>query len=185
VLGDLATVAAPLGNVREHVFFGARKTFYTESDIDDVSLTALAITRAIDEFLTTSRAVATEFGLSVVTRLSELLEVGRLRDLLRSSPGAPVDVLLDVGWNSPPAAATRLVLEGRELCRLIDRTERLFTTAAFDQRHADDVAYIERKTAGLFGFLAILDARYRAIKRRWVSYRKAFVGNVLDQANEL
>jgi hypothetical protein len=55
-----------------------------------------------------------------------------------------------------------------------------------EQEHAADIAYIERKSQGFWRFLAVLDSRYRAIRRRWLAYRlPAFRASLLDQAREM
>ncbi|MFL5582052.1 MAG: DUF3320 domain-containing protein, partial [Gemmatimonadaceae bacterium] len=82
--------------------------------------------------------------------------------------------------------ATAIIERGKELARLRERVARHFVPAVEEQEHAEDVAYVERKTQGLFGFLALLDGRYRAIRRRWTSYRQpSYAGSMIDQANEM
>src|SRR5262249_19242566 len=54
------------------------------------------------------------------------------------------------------------------------------------QEHSADIAYVETKASGVLGFLAILDGRFRAIKRRWLSYRKpGYAPSVVEQAAHL
>ena len=184
-LRDLSVVAVPLGRIDEHPFFGSQKTFYTESDIDAIKGAAAAGLQDLDKLRTLSKSASENFGVPDLSVLADVRETVVLRNLLAASPGAPVDVLLNPAWNAAPPAATQLVQEGRELSRQIARTEQLFTKDVFDQEHADDIAFIVDKASGFFGFLAVLNGRFRTIKNRWVSYRRAFVGNVLEQANEL
>lgn len=184
-LRELASVAAPLGRITEHAFFGAVKTFYTEDSIDDIKRRARELLGGVASVLALSERVTTEFGLPPCVKLGDAGDLAFLGDVLAASPGAPVDVLQDPAWNSPPAFAEQFVNEGRELTRKVARVEELFSRDVFDQAHGDDVGYVERKASGFWGFLAILDGRYRSIKKRWAVYRRAFVGNMLDQANEL
>ena len=56
----------------------------------------------------------------------------------------------------------------------------------FETNPADEIAYIEQKSAGFFSFLAFLDSRYRAIKNRWLLLRlPSYEASLLEQANDL
>jgi hypothetical protein len=59
-----------------------------------------------------------------------------------------------------------LIENGRKLERGRQQIDRQFTEAVLDQEHAADVAYVEQKTAGIFGFLAFLYRRYSARSRK-------------------
>src|SRR6185436_5961375 len=60
-----------------------------------------------------------------------------------------------------------------------------FTADALCQEHAADIAYVESKS-GLLGCLSILDARWRAIRKRWLTYRlPSYRESLVTQANDL
>jgi hypothetical protein len=62
----------------------------------------------------------------------------------------------------------------------------MFNDAVFDQEHADDIAYVEQKAQGALSLFALLDARYRAIRRRWRGYRYAtYTKSLVEQAADL
>lgn len=61
-----------------------------------------------------------------------------------------------------------------------------FTPAVLEQEHAEDVAYIEKKAQGIFSFLAFLDTRFRAVKKRWLAYRlPSYQESIAGQAHDL
>lgn len=184
-LRELAAVAGPIESITRHPFFSATKIFYTEADVDSIRERASSLRKELEHFAEIQQDVQKQFALPPVERLTELADFEAVRDVLSSSPGAPVEVLIDPEWNSAPAHANQLVEDGRQLSRQLSRTRQLFDGSVLDQSHSDDISFVERKASGLFGFLAILDARYRAIKRRWSAYRRGFIGNMLEEASEL
>lgn len=61
-----------------------------------------------------------------------------------------------------------------------------FAEKVFELNPTDEIAYIERKSEGIFSFLAILDSRYRAIRRRWIAIRRfGEPCKLIDQATEM
>jgi very-short-patch-repair endonuclease len=125
-----------------------------------------------------------EDGLSLppVRTFADVDTAVAVADVLRRSPGAPAAVLASDAWNAPPPEATRLVEQGRAVAALRDRLLGQLAPEALEQDHAADAAYVERKSQGVFGFLALLDGRYRAIRRRWTGWRRpAFEGGLAEQ----
>jgi very-short-patch-repair endonuclease len=130
--------------------------------------------------------VESAFSLPPVRTLADVETAAAVAAVLHESPGAPLAVLESDAWNAPPAEATALVEAVRKLQRLRHQIDQRFQEAVLDQRHAEDVAYVERKCSGIFGFLAMLDGRFRAIKRRWLAYRKpGHAPPIIEQANDM
>lgn len=184
-LRELAAVAVPIGAVSRHAFFSATKTFYTESDIDSMREIAGALLRELDRFADLLKEVRERFALPSIEKVTDLSDLQSVRQVLCRSPGAPVNVLTNNEWNTPPAKAKQLIDDGRRHSRQVSRINLLFRETVFDQTHSSDIDFVEHKASGSFGFLAFLNGRYRTMRRRWTGYRLGFIGNMLEEGNEL
>lgn len=185
-LDDLATHAKAIGRPTQHAWRETGKTLYTEDDIDDVIERARDVESKVASLMSGSREVAELFGVPVPETLDDFEALADLADVLAASPGVAPDILQNDAWNSPPREATVLLEKGRKFKELKDRLRRKFTDDAFDTDHGSDIAYVEQRNSGLLAFLAILDARYRAIKRRWFTYRRdGYSVSLIEQAADL
>jgi very-short-patch-repair endonuclease len=185
-LADLAAHAAVVGDVRSHPWRDTRATFYGEASLDTIEdLVRAAAVEAADVARIAAHAERT-FGLPPISSFADVDVAGRIADVSVRSPGAPLRVLENAAWNQAPPQATALVTLGRSVDALAKKVGAWFAEDALQQDHATDIAYVEQKSQGFFGFLAFVDGRYRSIKRRWIGYRKpAYEKALIDQANDL
>jgi very-short-patch-repair endonuclease len=185
-LHDLTVTAAEAGAPVQHPWRDATKTFYSAEDLDHARELAQAVVVRIDDVARLAMAATEMLGLPAARGLEDVGVIAAIADVLARSPGAPLGVLARDEWNQPPAEATGLVERGRELATLEARVARHFTSEVLDQDHVDDIRHVEQKSQGLFGFLATLDGRYRAIRKRWTSYRQpSYRPSLIEQANEM
>jgi very-short-patch-repair endonuclease len=187
LLGDLAAAQGPIGPPSRHPWRDTGRVYYTSAVLEDVAATLDRLVAQIDDVLAKAAAAATAFALPPFRTPSDVAMAGVIAEVYERSPGAPLSVLDSDAWNAPPTEATALVGEVREFQRQRVELDRRFTREAMEQAHAPDIDFVELKTSGLFGFLAILDGRFRNIKRRWLGYRAAGYNPpaLLDQANDL
>jgi len=187
LLGDLAAAQEPIGLPSHHPWRDTGRVFYTPAALEDLAATMDALVAQVDDVLTKAAEVSEAFALPPVRTPGDVMTARAVAAVYERSPGAPLAVLESDAWNAPPAEATALLSEVRELQRQRTALDRKFTREALEQEHASDIAYVEQKTSGLFGFLAILDGRFRTIKRRWLGYRAPGYNPpaLLDQANDL
>ncbi len=185
-LQDLAAASTAIATPAEHPWRDTTKTFYSEDDLLSIDELARDLTARLSELIQQCAAIQEAFGLPEIRTFADIEAAAGIASVLRRSPGAPMAVLQNDAWNSPPAEATTLVERGPELDRLKEKVKSQFSTTVLEQDHASDIAYIEGKSQGLFSFLAFLDSRYRSIKKRWQSYRlESFKGSLVDQSNEM
>jgi very-short-patch-repair endonuclease len=185
-LQDLAASSTVIGAPTDHPWRDTTKTFYSEDDLLAVEELSRDLAVRLSDLIQRGTAIQHAFGLPEIRSLVDIEAAAGIASVLRRSPGAPMAVLQNDVWNSPPAEATALVERGRELELLKERINRQFRAEVIEQEHASDIAYVERKSQGLFNFLAFLDGRYRSIKKRWLSHRlESFQGSLIDQANEM
>ena len=199
-LDDLAQAAAPIGPVAEHPWRDAGRTFYTEDDLVNIHAHATELHDRLSGVMAQAAAVGALLGLPPAPRtvlqteglippsiqtFADIETASRVAAVIARSPGAPLAVLQSLDWDAPPPAARALIERGRTIARLHGRLSQRFTAETFAHEHAADIAYVEQKLGGTFGFLAFLDGRYRAILRRWQAYRlPAYQAAPLDQAQE-
>jgi hypothetical protein len=185
-LRELAAAASGVGDPAQHPWRDATKTLYTEDDLALVRELATDLAGRLADVRRQATDVAAAFGLPPVRNAAEVDAADRVASVMNRSPGAAAAVLGEATWNSAPAEALHLIRRGREIARLRQRAEELFTPDVADQDHAADIAYVERKAEGLFGFLSVLDGRWRAIRSRWSRYRlPTYQASLLDQGAEL
>ena len=185
-LRDLAAASQEIGVPAQHPWRDTTKTFYSTEDLESVEEVATDLLGRLDDVARRAAAVADSLSLPALRTFTDTDTAASIAGVLAKSPGAPLAVLESAAWNAPPADATALIERGRALHALEARVLLRITDAALEQEHAEDIAHVERKAGGMLGFLAFLDGRYRAIRRRWKTYRQpSFTGSMLDQSNDM
>jgi very-short-patch-repair endonuclease len=180
---DLEIHAAAVAPLQEHPWRDSGKTLYSEDEIDAVVALARNVQSSVRTLADDANRVASAFGILAPTTLAGIGALAELADVIADSPGVPASVLQSDGWNEPPREANALLEQLRIRARLYSELSRKFKPQTFDVAHAEDVAYVEQKAGGVFGFLAFLDGRFRAIKRRWITYRQqGYAPSLFDQA---
>lgn len=127
------------------------------------------------------------FGLPVALRMQAVPALSAAADHLAASPGIPAGVLRDSTWASPPTGVVDLIGRGRRYAALNARLSLRYRRDELEGVNQDEVRYVEEKLSGALGFLAILDGRYRGIRRRWRALRHPPAARIamLDQAADL
>lgn len=185
-LQDLAAASTMIGTPTEHPWRDTTKTFYSEDDLLTVEETARDLIAKLSDLIDRCAFVQQAFGFPACNTFANIEATAGIASILKRSPGAPMAVLQNDAWNSPPADATALVERGRELDRLKERVNHLFSADVLAQNHASDIAYVEQKSQGVFSFLMFLDGCHRSIKKRWRTYHlESFQGSLIDQASEM
>jgi very-short-patch-repair endonuclease len=145
-----------------------------------------AAAQGVDGVIAIAAAVERDFALPSIRTAGDVKTAVAVAQVFHESPGAPLAVLESEAWNAPPAEALALVEAGRKLAQWRGQIDQHFSESVLEQSHATDIGYVERKASGAFGFLAFLDGRFRAIKKRWQAYRKpGYARSLLEQANDL
>ena len=184
---DLAASATEVGVIAAHPWRDSTRTaLYTEDDLEQVAATADAMLDEVDRAIQLAAQVSTTLGLPPISGPAEARQAAEIASLIGRSPGAPLAVLQSDAWNEAPPSATRIVQAGRDYARLKSRLLTWFTPEVLEQEHARDIDYVEAKRSGIIGFLAPLDARYRAITKRWQEYRlPSYTKSMLEQAQHM
>jgi len=181
-LGDLAAAAEPVGVPAAHPWRDTTRTFYTSDDLEAVRATGHALAAQIADLMAGARRVEEGLSLPPVRTFADVDTAVAVADVLHRSPGAPLAVLASEAWNAPPPDATRLVEQGRAVVALRDRLLAQLAPEALEQEHEADAAYVERKAEGILRVLAVLDGRYRAIRKGWTGWRRPSVqGSLVEQ----
>lgn len=185
-LQDLAAAAAGIGVPADHPWRDTGRTFYTGDALDDVRAGAMSLATAVDNVVSQAEKVRDAFALPPVRTFTDVDTAAAVADVMHRSPGAPLGVLGSEAWNAPPPAATRLIALGEAVTALARAARTKLSDDALGQDHASDIAHVERRSRGMFSFLAFLDSRYRAIRKRWMSYRRPGYGpSLLEQASDM
>jgi len=184
-LRELAAVAGEAGPPAAHPWRDTTRTFYSPHDLETVQESGEDLARRLAEV---SRRAA-EAGESLdreIRTFSDIRTMAAVAEVLARSPGAPIEVLTSDAWNEPPREALALIERAAGLRQLAAAVGERFTPAVLEQEHADDIAYVERKSQGIFSFLAFLDARHRAVKTRWLACQlPAYQGSLAEQAHDM
>jgi hypothetical protein len=185
-LNDLAVAATAVGDPRLHAWRDPSRTFYSEDNLDMIRALADDLGRRLAEVRCQGQAVEAAFNLPSLRTFSDVATAAAVAAVLSRSPGAPLTVLGREAWNAPPPEAISLVECGRAIVQLKERACQHFAIEALEQDHASVIAYIEHKSQGYLSFLAFIDSRYRAIKRRWKAYRlPSYQATRVAQAKEM
>ena len=186
-LDTLAAAAADLGRAPAgHPWQGATKTFYLPTDLEEIETSGTTLAKEFDALAAEGAAVAAEFGFPAIDDFALVADGEAVAAILGRSPGVAAAVLESDSWDQPPRAALQLIERGRELAKLRTRIEGMFIDAALEREHAGDAAFVEERLGGTLSFLAGLNGRFRAIRKRWNSYRRVGYNKPLvEQAADL
>lgn len=183
---DLAVAAEHTGSPSKHPWRDTTKTFYSEHDIDQIEITGKSLNQKLSEAINQAQKVENSFGIPPIKNFDDVETAIAIGSVMARSPGAPMQVLGNEAWNTPPAEAKNLIEKGRKTENLHESVLQKFTPNVFEQNPVDEIAYIEQKSSGFFSFLAFLDSRYRAIKKRWLSYRlPSYEASLIEQAIDM
>ncbi len=183
---DLAVIVSTLDvPPRDHPWRDSERTFYSEHVIDEVANICAHLITALSDLLANSQQVET-LGLPQMRTLADIDLVSAISDVLAKSPGAPIHVLKNPEWNTPPPDAMALIDSIKRIAKLKQKLLMDFAPEVTEYDPQDDIAFIEQKSSGFFSFLAILSGRYRSIKKRWLAYRLPhYDSSLLEQASDL
>lgn len=185
-LERLTEAARPIGNPAEHPWRDSGRTFYPEEILDRIRDLLADLLGRLQETLRLAGEAEAAFGLPPIRTFQDVKTAAAVAGVLVRSPGAPMSVLQSEAWNAPPSTALSLVESGRRLSRLKGRVEERFTPEALDRDHSEDIRYIEQKEQSFLRWLSFLDGRHKAIKRRWIAYRRpGYQPGLADQADDL
>lgn len=149
-LKDLAAAAEAVGSLSSHPWRDTTKTFYSEYDLDRISALGVEINTQLEKAIDFALAVGNAFGLPPIRTFADVETAVEIATVLSLSPGAPLAVLNNPAWNDAPPEARRLIGQGRKINSEKARLLKKFTHEALIQNHADDIAYVERKSEGFF-----------------------------------
>jgi superfamily I DNA and/or RNA helicase/very-short-patch-repair endonuclease len=184
-LKDLAVAAEVIGSPSKHAWRDTTKTFYSEQGLDQISALGSEIIIRLENIIERATAVESALGLPPIRNFIDIETAVEIAKVLSCSPGAPLAVLSNPAWNIAPPEARGLLEKGRKINAEKTRLLKRFLPETLVQNHADDIAYIERKSEGFLSFLAFLDSRYRAIKKRWIALRQSgYDPTLLEQATD-
>lgn len=185
-LRDLAAVASVIGIPAQHPWRETSRTFYSQHDLETIQEMGEDLRLRLKDVLHRAQAIEAGFEFPPIKTFSDVQRAAGIAAVLARSPGAPLSILASEEWNAPPPEALALIERGRSIQKRANTIGEWFTPPVIEQDHAEDVAYIERKSQGILSFLSFLDARYRAIKNRWMSYRlPAYQRSLAEQANDM
>ena len=185
-LRELAAAANGVSDPAQHPWRGATRTLYTEDDIASARELATELARQLADVREQATDVSAAFGLPPIHAPADVDTADRIATVIQRSPGAPEAVLSSTRWNSVPSDALGMIERGKALETLRQRIEERFKPNVVDQEHADDIAYVEKKSEGVLSFLAGLDGRWRAIRTRWEGYRlPTYEATLIEQAAEM
>lgn len=157
----------------------------SEDLLTDIADTADEARAAAEVFQTEAGQFLSEFGLRGPSTVEEVESRASAADHLATAPGLPPTVLRDPQWATPPAVAVDLIELGRRTAALGKRLAAHYEMDALAALDLSTIPYIEEKLGGVFGFLAILNGRYRQIRRDWHGVLRPNVRvSILEQAAE-
>jgi very-short-patch-repair endonuclease len=109
-------------------------------------------------------------GLAEPTTLAQASGLATVGAHIAGSPGIPGEILRDSAWLERPKEVMELLGLGRRHRKFGARLNGRYTAEVLQSPESiaqDDVHYVDRKRSGTFGFLAVLDPKYRSICKRW------------------
>ena len=117
-LKDLSVASEAVGSPAKHAWRETTKTFYTESDFDQIETLGADLKTRLEKAIALANSVETNFGLPPIRKFADIETAASIASVMVQSPGAPLDVLNSEAWNSPPPEAKNLIEKGRDVIQL-------------------------------------------------------------------
>lgn len=185
-LEALAAAAGAAGDVATHPWRDTGRTFYPQDRLDAVVEAAADVARRVPVVAAASAEATARLGLPPLASTADLDRVLGVADLLRRSPGVPRTVLENPEWDAGAAAVASLIVAVTELRRLEGDVSSRFTSSVLADDHTEDIAYMEARSGPIGTLFWWLDARQRAIRKRWLTYRQpSYRVSFAEQAHDL
>lgn len=171
-LSELAEISKLVGDPRYHPWRDTSRRYYSEGDFENIINLCEKLLVQLENINLPSVKLAEQLGLPQLHSRSGLQDFAAVSEIMGRSPGAPRNVLESNLWNvAPPNEVVDLLLLGRDVQKRVHAMNSLFRNSVYEVEHAEDVKYVEAKLTGLIGLVALLDSRYRQIRKRWIKYR--------------
>jgi len=170
LLKNIVNCAQPLGQVTAHPWYGAKKTYYSQTDLNKIKSSSRAVVIKMNSFLEETRAFFPEIGLEEPILPQSFLAQSMLLETLLYSPHLPVSVLKEQTWIEIPGNLTHIINEGKKYQTLRSSLLEKFNNSVFDQEHDANIIYVEKLKTGFSKYIILLFKRYREIKRHWSTY---------------
>ncbi len=167
-LTDLARASADVGEPTQHPWRDVGRVSFPDVVMQDVLRVVDELDQSLARFEHFAAQAAGSLGVPFAESFAFLPYLQAVADVLRRSPGAPIEVLHDATWARPPAAVADLLAQLRDVQDLRATCLQRFVPQALQIDHAADIAYVRSKGA-VSKALAFLDGRYKEIRRRWES----------------
>jgi very-short-patch-repair endonuclease len=185
-LSRAETLGRDVAPVAENGWRDAHLTTFSEDLAEQIGAALEEARLHARTFVAQAAGFGGTFGLPTPATLESAATLSAPADYLASGPGVPAFVLRDRRWASPLPDVMELLALGRQCTALEQRLRSRYRHEDLDGVDRDEVRYAETKLSGTFGFLALLDGRYRAIRRRWQAMRlPGTMVSMLDQAADL
>jgi very-short-patch-repair endonuclease len=120
-LKDLSVAAESVGSPAKHPWRETTKTFYTESDFDQIASLGADLKQRLEQAINLADSVEKNLGLPPIKNFADVETAASIASVMARSPGAPIDVLNSEAWNSPPPEAKGLIEKGRNLAALREK----------------------------------------------------------------
>lgn len=144
-LKDLSVAAESVGAPSKHAWRDTTKTFYTESDFDQIETLGADLQNRLEKTIVLANSVEEDFGLPPIRNFNDIQTAASITSVIGQSPGAPLDVLNSEAWNSPPPEARNFIESGRSLAdlRIKAAQVRVLTDENFENLGDDSRRLIE------------------------------------------
>jgi len=182
-LRDLARAVVGVGDPRTHAWRDVGRTSFPDLVMQEILQVAGELDRTLARLEAVTAQTAVVLGVPAIDTLAAVTTVQWAADVLRRSPGVPIEVLRDPAWS--PAPAEQLVAALGEVQSLRATCASRFVPEALAIDHTADIAYVRGKR-GIAAWFAFLDGRYQAIRRKWERLRVAgYQAGMAEQAEHL
>jgi very-short-patch-repair endonuclease len=185
-LQQLQSVGRPVSPIADNPWRDADLSQLGSDLADDIEEARAKAQALVDSVHRRLGVLSQDFGLPLADSIGAGEVAARAAAHLARATGVPEGVLRDPEWSERPPAVTDLLTRGRQTTALGSRLATRYDPARYEDVTQEDIAYVETKRSGLLGVIALLDSRYRMIRRRWLAMRRPNTKiGMLEQAADL
>lgn len=167
ILNQIVTLASPLGKFQEHPWCNAQKSFYSQSELYNISQFTGTAREYFNDFIKDIDLLTSLSGSDRLENFIEFESLFTLFSLMTSSPGLKKDCFRENKWQSVPQNIAHIIEEGKKFDNLKRELFIKYQPRVLEIDHSESIRYIKDIHDSYKRYFSVLIKKYRQIKKEW------------------
>lgn len=186
LLNEFVTLSLPLGQIKDHPWLDAHKTYYSQTSLSNIKQLASNSLALLSDFLDETGSICLKGGLETPGTFKDFDSQLTLFKIILKSPHIPWKKLKELNWQVIPKKLNKVFDNGKRYTEIIHFLKDKYSNIVFQKNYESDILYLEEMMSGFSRYFMIFKKRYRAIRKEWKSLRiEKSKTTLLQKINEI